>query len=88
MRRNLDDYTGSEQALASLTARLGRHDAREALQAALAAGRQGGRTMAEALRDAGLLDRDGDAALEPDPGACGEMVDLVVARARRTEPTR
>ncbi|GAA3168102.1 adenylosuccinate lyase family protein [Blastococcus jejuensis] len=87
MRRNLDDYTGSEQALAVLTARLGRHDAREALQTALAAGRQTGRTMAEALRDAGLLDRGEDAAPDPDPGACGEMVDLVVARAR-TERAR
>jgi adenylosuccinate lyase len=88
MRRNLDDYTGSEQALALLTARLGRHDAREALQTALAAGRRAGRTMAEALRDAGLLDGGGDLLPAPDPGACGEMVDLVVARARRTEPTR
>lgn len=87
MRRNLDDYTGSEQALAVLTARLGRHDAREALQTALATGRRTGRTMAEALRDAGLLDRGEDAAPEPDPGACGEMVDLVVARSR-TERAR
>ena len=85
MTRNLDDYTGSEQALALLAARLGRHDAREALQTALAAGRQRGRTMAEALRDAGLLDRGEGTA--PDPGACGEMVDLVVARARSARVT-
>jgi hypothetical protein len=38
--------------------------------------------MAETLVDAGLLDRAEAAALKPDTGACGEMVDLVVARAR------
>jgi adenylosuccinate lyase len=85
MGRNLDDYTGSEQALALLAGRLGRHAAREALQTALADGRHAGRPMAVTLVDAGLLDPAEAAALEPDAGACGEMVDLVVARARSAE---
>jgi adenylosuccinate lyase len=82
MSRNLDDYTGSEQALTLLTARLGRHAAREMLHTTLAEGRRAGRPMADTLLDAGLLDRAEAAALAPDAGACGPMVDLVVARAR------
>ncbi|HEV7210518.1 MAG TPA: adenylosuccinate lyase family protein [Blastococcus sp.] len=82
MSRNLDVYTGSEQVLALLAGRLGRHAARDALQTALADGRRSGIAMAETLVDAGLLDRAEAAALTPDAGACGEMVDLVVARAR------
>jgi adenylosuccinate lyase len=82
MRRNLGAYTGSEQVLTLLTGRLGRHAAREALQTALADGRRTGTAMAEKLVESGLLDRVEAAALKPDPGACGEMVDLVVARAR------
>ena len=82
MARNLDDYTGSEQALALLGARLGRHAAREALQAALAEGRRTGTSMSRALVDAGLLGADETTALEPDVTAVGAMVDLVVARAR------
>ena len=88
MRRNLDDYTGSEQALALLARRLGRHAAREALQTALADGRHAGKPMAVTLVDAGLLDPAEAAALEPDAGVCGEMVDLVVARARAAEAAR
>jgi adenylosuccinate lyase len=82
MARNLDDYTGSEQALTLLGPRLGRHAAREALQAALAEGRRAGRSMSQALVDAGLLRSGEEAALQPDVTAAGEMVDLVVARAR------
>jgi adenylosuccinate lyase len=85
LRRNLDGYTGSEQALAVLTGRLGRHAAREALQTALGDGRRAGKPMAEVLVDSGLLSAAEVAALEPDPGACGEMVDLVSARARAVE---
>jgi adenylosuccinate lyase len=88
MRRNLDDYTSSEQALTLLAGRLGRHAAREALQTALADGRHAGKPMAVTLVDAGLLDPAEAAALEPDAGACGEMVDLVVARARNAEAAR
>jgi adenylosuccinate lyase len=83
MRRNLDDYTGSEQVLTLLGPRLGRHAAREALQAALAEGRRSGTPMSRALADAGLLGADEASALEPDVTAVGEMVDLVVGRAQR-----
>jgi adenylosuccinate lyase len=87
MARNLDDYTGSEQALALLTGRLGRHAARETLHTTLAEGRRTGRPMADTLVDAGLLDRAEAAALAPEAGACGAMVDLVVARARKAGVT-
>lgn len=77
MRRNLDGWTGSEQALALLTPRLGRHAAQAALHDALRDGKAAGRTLGESLR--ALLPEAG--ALVPDPGLAGEMVDLVVARA-------
>jgi adenylosuccinate lyase len=82
MRRNLDSWTGSEQVLAVLTARLGRHAAREALQIALATGRRDGRPMTTTLVDAGLLTAEEATALGPDPGACVAMTDAVVARLR------
>ncbi|WP_448627736.1 class-II fumarase/aspartase family protein [Geodermatophilus sp. URMC 64] len=82
MARNLDDSTGSEQALTLLTPRLGRDAAREALQAALADARLTGRPMRRALINAGLLGEEDVKALEPDVAAVGEMVDLVVARGR------
>jgi adenylosuccinate lyase len=82
MGRNLDDYTGSEQALRLLGAKVGRHEARAALQAVLAAGRRTGTPMSQALLDAELIEPDELATLEPDVAAVGEMVDLVVARAR------
>ncbi len=78
MRRNLDGWTGSEQALALLTPRLGKHAAQAALHEALRAGRAAGRTLGESLRD--LLPEAEQ--LKPDPGQAGEMVDAVVARAR------
>jgi hypothetical protein len=82
MRRNLDSWTGSEQVLAVLTARLGRHAAREALQTALATGRRDGRPMTTTLVDAGLLTAEVATALGPDPGACVAMTDAIVARLR------
>jgi adenylosuccinate lyase len=82
MRRNLDGYTGSERVLGILTERLGKHAAQEALQVALGQGRRTGRSMPAALVDAGLLSEQEVAALEPDAGAAGAMVDLVLARAR------
>jgi adenylosuccinate lyase len=78
MRRNLGDATGSEAALRLLTARRGKHAAQAAMQAALA----GGRPLGPALREAGLLSDEEIAGLQPDTGAAGAMVDLVVARAR------
>ncbi len=82
MSANLDGYTGSEHALALLAPRLGQHAAREALQAALAAGRASGQSMDEALRKAELVTPEEAAQLTPDTGAARAMVDLVVARAR------
>ena len=82
MARNLGDATASEQALTVLGARLGRHAAREALQSAIDTARLTGRPMQRALVTAGLLTEEDLAALEPDVAAAGEMVDLVVARAR------
>jgi adenylosuccinate lyase len=78
MRRNLDGWTGSEQALALLTPRLGKHAAQAALHEALRDGRAAGRTLGESLRT--LLPEAEQ--LQPDPGQAGEMVDAVLARAR------
>lgn len=79
MRRNLDGWTGSEQALALLTPRLGKHAAQAALHDALRDGRAAGRTLGESLR--ALLPEAEH--LQPDAGLAGEMVDVVVARARQ-----
>ena len=70
MRANLDERTGSEQALGLLTARLGKHAAQQALQTGLA----GGRPLTESFPELGDL--------VPDAGLAGAMVDLVVARGR------
>jgi len=75
MLANLPATAVSEQALAVLTPRLGRHAAQAALHAALAAG-----PVPDAL--AGLLTPDELAGLHPDTGHAGAMVDLVVSRAR------
>ncbi|HEU0101425.1 MAG TPA: adenylosuccinate lyase family protein, partial [Mycobacteriales bacterium] len=79
MQRNLDGWTGSEQALALLTPRLGKHAAQAALHDALRDGRAAGRTLGESLR--ALLPEAEH--LQPDAGLAGEMVDVVVARARQ-----
>ncbi len=85
MRRNAErGGTASEQVLARLAPELGARRAQTVLQAALAAGGASGATAARALAEAGLLgEREGldlEAAL--DTGACAEMTDLVVSRAR------
>jgi adenylosuccinate lyase len=87
MRRNLDrcaGYPASEQALARLAPRLGKHRAQAELQAALAAGAAAGQPAARALAVAGLFTPEEAAELtgEPDTGACQDMTDLVVRRAR------
>ena len=82
MRANLSDYAGSEQVLAAITGRLGKHAAQRALQDALGAGRSAGRSMRDALVDAGLLSAEEYDAMVPDTGAAGEMVDRVVAHAQ------
>ncbi|MGZ4598198.1 MAG: lyase family protein, partial [Actinomycetes bacterium] len=82
MSANLDSYTGSEHVQALLASRLGTHAARSALQTALSQGRAAGKPMDVALREAGLLTAAEPGSREPDTGAAGQMVDLVVARAR------
>jgi adenylosuccinate lyase len=86
MRRNAerDGYAGSEQALARLAPELGARRAQALLQEVLGAGLASGVTAARALAEAGVADGQdaADSAAAPDPGACGDMVDLVVGRAR------
>jgi adenylosuccinate lyase len=92
MRHNAERGVGSEQALARLAPELGARRAQALLQEALlheALAADGnpaasGRTAARALAEAGLLsEAEGlDLAAVLDTGACGDMVDLVVARAR------
>lgn len=87
MRRNAERGVGSEQVLGLLAPELGARRAQALLHEALAADGNpaaSGRTAARALAEAGLLrERDGlDLTAALDTGACGEMVDLVVARAR------
>jgi adenylosuccinate lyase len=83
------DHLASERLLAALTDRTGKHEAQRILQEALAATRAGAAPASEALRHdatvrAHLSDDEISAALTaaPDAGAAGDMVDLVVARAR------
>jgi adenylosuccinate lyase len=77
MRHNLDDNTLSEQALGVLSVRLGKHQAQTALQQALSTGLP----LTEAV--AGLLSPKEIVDLAPSAGSAGEMVDHVVARARK-----
>ena len=76
MLANLPAAAVSEQVLALLTPRLGKHAAQSALQTALATGLP----VAQALSD--LLSSRELRTLEPDTGHAGAMVDHVVARAR------
>lgn len=82
MRAGVAALPPSEAALAVLTARLGKHQAQQALQDALARGRAAGLTTGESLQAAGLLTAAQYATLAPDAGAAGAMVDAVVAYAR------
>ena len=87
MARNLarqGGYFASERALALLASRLGPRRAQAELGAALAAGVASGVTAAKALVDAGLFTAEeaAEVTAQPDPGACADMVDLVVRRAR------
>jgi hypothetical protein len=76
--------TSSEQVLARLAPELGARRAQTVLHAALATGGASGLTAARALAEAGLLDEREGLDLEGalDTGACLEMTDLVVSRAR------
>jgi adenylosuccinate lyase len=87
MARNLarqGGYFASERALALLAPRLGPRRAQAELGAALAAGVASGVTAERALVDAGLFTpaEAAEITARPDPGACADMVDLVVRRAR------
>jgi hypothetical protein len=86
MARNAerDGYARSEQALARLAPELGGRRSQALLHQVLAAGRASGVTAAQALAEAGLANGQEAAAPAdaPDPGACADMVDLVVGRAR------
>ena len=87
MARNLErggGYSVSERALAALAPRLGKHRAQAELGTALAAGAASGVTAERALVTARLCTPEEAAELtaQPDTGACEEMTDLVVARAR------
>lgn len=82
MAAHVDSYSGSEAALAVLTARLGKHPARAALQEALAGADRQDTPLATLLVEGGLLTSEEAAALRPDPAAAPAMVDLVLARAR------
>ena len=87
MARNLDHrggYPASERALALLAPRLGPRRAQAELGAALRAGAASGVTAEQALVDAGLFTPQEAAELtaRPDTGACADMVDVVVRRAR------
>jgi adenylosuccinate lyase len=83
MLRNLSGWEVSERALSLLAPVLGKHAAQSALQSALAEGRVKGLSPREALAphlDASTL---GSLFGAPDSGACAEMTDVVVTRARR-----
>lgn len=86
MRSNCDrgGYSGSEKALARLAPGLGARRAQALLQQALRDGMDSGVAAARALAQAGLLSEQEarDLAAAPDTGACGDMIDLVVGRAR------
>jgi adenylosuccinate lyase len=87
MARNLGrhgGYPASERALARLAPRRGARRAQAELVAALAAGRASGVSAAQALTDAGLFTPEEASELtsRADTGACEDMVDLVIARAR------
>jgi adenylosuccinate lyase len=85
MRQNLARYGGypvSEMAMAALAPRVGARRAQERLQEVL--GNAAGLTAEQALVNAGLLDPADARELtaRPDAGACQDMADLVVERAR------
>jgi adenylosuccinate lyase len=92
------EQLASERLLAALTGKTGKHEAQRILQEVLALADASGAPAAEALPHsaavrAHLSDDELRAALTatPDTGAAGDMVDVVVARARAaraTEPAR
>jgi adenylosuccinate lyase len=96
MRRNVDagdGYLASERVLAQLSGELGKHTAQALLQETLAAGRDGRRSLIDALAASGAMDADSAAALVADPAivTAESAVDVTVERcraARAKEPDR
>ena len=93
MRTNLErhgDQLASEQILAGLSAKLGKHAAQAAMHDALSPGSRSVHTVLDTLVGDGLVTEDeGRAWLSWQVGDAGAMVDQVVARAwlaRETEP--
>ena len=75
MRRNLGAMAASEQLLAAMAPRAGKHAAQDLLQRVLAAGG----SLEDAAVAAGL---NGAGVPAPDAGSAGAMVDEVLGRAR------
>ncbi|HYJ69806.1 MAG TPA: adenylosuccinate lyase family protein [Nocardioidaceae bacterium] len=93
MRTNLSrhgDQLASEQILAGLSAKLGKHAAQSAMHDALAPGSRDVHTVVDSLVSEGIVTEDeGRAWVSWQVGDAGAMVDKVVARARlarETEP--
>jgi adenylosuccinate lyase len=87
MRRNLDRFGGypvSERAMALLTPGLGARRAQVRLHEVLGSAAGAGLTAEQALVKGGLFSPAQAAELtaRPDTGACEEMTDLVIERAR------
>ncbi|HXF71455.1 MAG TPA: adenylosuccinate lyase family protein [Actinomycetota bacterium] len=80
-------YLASEQVLAALAPKLGKHRAQALLQEVLARGRREGLAIEDALRASPEVSRHLDdeelrLALEPRPGSAPQQVDEVLARIR------
>jgi adenylosuccinate lyase len=92
MRLNLEaggGYAASEQLLAVLAQRLGKHEAQRMLQERLQVATRRGQPFKEVLTDDSELGRElretvlPDLFQEPDTGCAGAMVDAVIACARQ-----
>ena len=82
--RRRGGYVASERILAQLSSRLGKHRAQALLQDVLRRGQQAKLSLVEVLLAEHLLTEAEARELTetPDTGACAEMVDAVVERAR------
>ena len=91
MRANLErfgDQLASEQILAGLSAKIGKHAAQSAMHDVLSPSSQSVHTVLDALVSDGLASKDeGRAWVSWQVGDAGAMVDEVVARARRARET-
>lgn len=78
-------YLASEEVLAAVAGREGKHRAQERLQAVLAGGRRDGRSLVEAVAGAGVLDAAAAQAIvdAPSLATARAAVDAVLERAAR-----